>query len=327
MNDGVFTEASLSESSLYRRFNSVNARLTAIVLKAIKQSTEIDRSVIEEQILQIERTRLSNLVENVLHAFDNKELVLVYAPSVKIPNILPFIVIKTPSGASRAYVFVSNYGTMSRTPDGTDFLNVTMKDLYALMEGAYIALRYAQNPIPIQKKLGLMKTCTDLYTTILMNLLNGSHALSMDPSTYDKVSFAVAKFFLERVWMSTNDEINFSYAKGANPTARGANILELQTLNDDYDAANIETIIDLVSFLQKITPRLETLSIQYFCDSYIRMYKPASTFGLEVLPYFLFMITSSLIGSFIVRADIITDVAKRVRGTNKFYSELVRSVE
>lgn len=327
MTNTLITEAALMDSSLYKAFNKGQARLTSTVLAAIKEGIRIDRSYIQEQILLIERTKVSVLVDSVLHALDTGKIELLYTTNVRVPNALPFTVAKLPNGKSKAYIFISTYGTLSKASDGTEFLNVTMKDLYALMEAAYIALRYAQNPELIQKKLGLMRVSTELYTSIIVNLLNGQKALSMDPAAYDKVSFCVAKFFLERVWMSKNEEINFTYAKGANPSTRGANVLELQVLNDDYDNAKIETFTDLIKFVSTVTTRLSDMSVHYFVDSYIRMYKPAATFGLEVLPYFLFMITSSLIGSFIVRADIITDVAKRVRGMNKFYPELVRSVD
>lgn len=324
LTESVFTEVALPESFLFQRFNS-SSQLTQRIKKAISTGVKIERSMIAEQILQIEKTRISTLVEPVLKAFDDGDIVLIYSPDIKIPQAIPFMVTKA-ENKIRGFVFVSNYGTMSKSKDQETYLNITMKDLYSLMECTYIAIAYAKAPQQISKKLGLMKTSTELYTSMLMNLLNGQRALSMDPAAYDKVSFCVAKFFLERVWMSDNDDINFSYAKSANPSSRGANVLELTVLNDEYQSANIKNISDLISFLGKVTPRIGDMNITYFMDSFIRMYKGASVLGLEVLPYFFFIINSSLIGSFIVRADIVTDIAKRTRGMNKFYPELVRAV-
>lgn len=327
MNIEVFTEAALSESYLFQTFNR-SAQLTKRVLSAVQDGEIIDKSMIEEQIIQMEKVRVSVLTERVLEAYERGDIVLVYSNKQKMPSALPFTVTRSADTKGlKAFIFVGNFGTISTNMNGDRYFNATMKDLYSLMEAAYIGLEYAKDPIRITKKLGLMKTSVEIYTLLILKLLNKEFALSMDHAAYDKVSFVIAKFFLERVWMSTNKEINFSYAKAVNPSNQGANILELQILNDEYDSANIKTFDDLVKFLPKVTPRITSnFTISYFMDGYIRMYKPAATFGLEVLPYFFFMITSSLIGSFIVRSDVVTSVTKYVHGMNKFYTELTKSI-
>ena len=49
-------------------------------------------------------------------------------------------------------------------------------------------------------------------------------------------------------------------------------------------------------------------------------------FSLECLPYFLFTIQSSAIGSFIVNQPMISDITKGIKGMNTFYPELVKAI-
>ena len=61
-SEDLFTEASLSDSVIYQTFNR-NAEMTSTILSAIKNSVVIDSSYIEEQIIQMKRTRISPLVK------------------------------------------------------------------------------------------------------------------------------------------------------------------------------------------------------------------------------------------------------------------------
>ena len=67
VNECIFTEATLTDSVLYKAFNA-NSDMTSILLKATKDSTIITEDYIQEQILQINRTKISPLADDVLNA-------------------------------------------------------------------------------------------------------------------------------------------------------------------------------------------------------------------------------------------------------------------
>lgn len=323
MSENLFTEASLADSVLFQSFNT-NSEMTLLIANAIKKSVKLDRGYIDEQILQIQRTRISPLADRVLDAFDQGNIVLLHSTVKKIPEALPFFTTKI-QGKVVTFVFTNNYGTLSKAnEEGQRHLIIPMKDLYVLMEGAFIAYSHATLPQKLQRSLGLMKSNLTMYTLLMMRILNKEYALSMDQSAYDKVSFCFARFFAERIWMSTNADVNITYAKSV--VARGTNGVELSQLSDEYDLANILNLEDLINFIRGISPRLSTLTIRYFMQCVITLYRPAATFGTEVLPYFMFTITSSMIGSFIVNQAIISDVIKTVKGMNNYYAELVKAL-
>lgn len=320
--ESVVMEAPLTDTLVYRSFNN-NAAMTQIIISAIKDSIVIDKSYVEEQLLQIQRTRISPLSDDVLRAFETGEVTLLYSKIKKVPQMLPFFVTKM-QGKLKAFVFVNNHGTISASAEDKSrkYLNITMKDMYVLMEGAYTALQYAIYPTNITKSMALMKVSSSIYTQMVVRILNKEKSIANDQDIYNKVVFCVSKFFLERVWMANNSDVVFTYSKNNIHTA--VNVAELMVVDKLYQEANVVTFSDLLNFLSTLSPRLKDLSFRYFIQCYINMYKPPAIFGLECLPYFLFTIETSLIGSFIVNAPIITDITKNTKGMNSFYPELVK---
>lgn len=317
----VFQESSLSDSIIFRSFNS-QAEFSTIINKAITYGRIVEKELIEEQLIQIRRTRLSPLVDDVLISLDRGDIVLVYAKNQKIPQALPFAIAKV-NNDIKAFIFVNNYGTIvsNSKVNGGEYLNIAMKDLYVLLEGAYTALSYFKNPIYITRSLGLMKCCVGVYTSMFLRILNKEYALSLDQEVYNRVSFVIGKYFLDKVWESKNDDINTSYAMS---TILTPNRMDLGMVNDSYKASNIKNIEELIAFLKTLSPRLAPLNFRYFTQCYITIYKASAIFSMECLPYFLFVMEATLIGSFLVNQPIISDIIKSNKNMGKFYGEIVK---
>lgn len=319
----LFQESSLNDSIVFSTVNKQSI-LTTTIIKCIKSSIIIEEKHIEEQLIQINRTRLSPLVDKVLDAYRNGDIVILYSKITKVPQAVPFVVLKS-EGKLKAFIFISNYCSLidNKQTGGEQYLNIPMKDLYVLMEGAYTALSYNLYPVSITKNLGLMKITSNVYTSMIMRIFNKEYALSMDINTYNRVSYCISRFYLEKIWESKNDEVNNAYAIGniLNP-----NKMDLMIIKDSYDNAKITNITELLSFLKTISPRLEKLNMRYFTDCYIRTYKAGALFGMECLPYFLYTMECSLIGSFLVNQPILSDIYKNTKNINTFYAELSKAL-
>lgn len=320
----LFTEASLVDSSIYQSFNR-NSEFNRTILKAIKSSTVVTKDYIEEQLMQIRRTKLTPLADEVIEAYNKGNIVLLYSSEAKIPLALPFFASRM-RGQIRVFIFINNYASIKKSEtDAMDkFLTINMKDLYVLMEGAYISYKYAINPMKVTRNLGLMRLSCVLYTQMLLRILNKEYAISMDLDLYIQVSFAISKFFLENVWMSTNDNINTNYARSIITSQFDTS--SITQINSLYDEANIKTIDQLIAFLHSLAPRLKPLNFRYFLQCYINTYKPGAMFSLECLPYFLYVIEASLCGSFLINQPIISDICKNTKGINTFSAELTKSI-
>lgn len=323
----VFTEASLVDSVIYKSLNN-NAELMKIILSAINDSIVIDSSYIQEQLLQIRRTKISPLADDVLRAYEEGKIVLLYSKTKRVPQALPFFTTKT-KGEIKVFIFVNNYGTISKSDLNSDdkFLNITMKDLYVLMEGAYASYKYAMYPIKMTKSLGLMKVCCNTYVAMIMRILNKEYAIGMDKELYQKVAFIIGTFFLKSIWMSNNDDVNFTYAcNSCKVGSESVNKTVLMTLAEEYTSKGINSIDELIEYLKTLSPRFGGINFRYFLQCYINTYKAGAMFGMECLPYFLYTIQATMIGSFLVNQPIIYDIIKNIKSMNTFYPELVKAI-
>lgn len=323
----VFTEASLVDSVIYKSLNN-NAELMRLILSAINDSIVIDSSYIQEQLLQIKRTKISPLAEDVLRAYEEGNIVLLYSKNKRVPQALPFFTTKS-KGEIKVFIFVNNYGTITKSEVSSEdkFLNITMKDLYVLMEGAYASYKYAMYPAKVSKSLGLMKVCCNTYVAMVMRILNKEYAVGMDKDLYQKVAFVIGTFFLKSIWMSNNDDVNFSYAcNSAKIGSEAINKTSLFAVADEYNAKGINSIDELLEFLKTLSPRFNGLNFRYFLQCYINTYKAGSMFGMECLPYFVYTIQATMIGSFLVNQPIIYDIIKNIKSMNTFYPELVKAI-
>lgn len=319
-----YVESSLSDSYIYDMVNN-NDVLTRRISNAFKTGKRITQEHLQEQILQIKRTRVSPLVDQVLSAFTNGDIMLIYAPTEKIPQLIPFTVVKM-AGKNKAIVFMNNYGTLVSGTESTggDTFNIQMKDLYALMEGAYFAYHYYEYPVRLERNIGLMKFTSSVYTQMFVRIFNKEYALSMDPELYNRVCYSVSRFYLERVWGCKNKELIHSYscANGQGDINRS----DLELVSTQYEDQKIYNIKELLEFIATLSPRVSELNSRYFVECFINTYRAQSLFGTEVLPYFIFTIIAALLGSYIVNQPIIYDILKRTNGVNTFYGELSKII-
>lgn len=315
--------ASLSESVLYKSFNSTGA-ITTLLTNSIKDSITIDSSYLQEQILSIKRTKISPLSEKVLDAFTNDDIEMIYTNNKKVPQMIPFFGTKI-SGKIKVIIIGNNYGSIvsSDTNSSDKYFNIQMKNLYVLLEGAYCLFKFLSKPYQVKKNLGLMRVTMSIYTNMILRIFNKEYAISMDQELYDKVSFFISLFFLKNVWGSDNNDVNISYAYSIlNNTDRNM----VQAYLVEYNEMKIEGIDDLMKALSTLSPRLKSLTFRYFTQCYINTYKAPALFGVEYLPMFLFTIQTSMIGSFIVNQPIISDITKNVKNMNIFYPELSKAL-
>lgn len=321
----LMTEASFADSVIFKSSNN-NAELSKSIIEAYKNSTKITPDYIQEQLIMIKKTRISPLSENVLDAYRAGKIVICYAEkSKKVPQAIPFFATKQ-GGNVRVILFVNNYATISvsKSDPNAKYLNMTMKDLYVLMEGAYVAYMYATSQNSFTKNLPLMKICASIYSQMFLRILNKEYAISMDQAAYQQVQFSIARFFLENVWMYKNEDVIFSYACSTIPQI--VNKTDLMMTNEMYTQANITNIKELIAFIKSLTKRLSKLNFRYFLQCYINTYKACTMFGIECAPYFLYTIEASMIGSFLVNQPIISDITKNIKGMNQFYPELLKAV-
>ena len=193
----------MSDSFIYNMFNASNT-VQAQILRGLKNGIRLDESYIEEQSIQLQKVRLSPLSDAVLDAFRKKRVNLLYVKDERITKSLPFILHKDSDGHPAASIFISSFATLTKDQSA---LIIPMKNLYVLMESAYIGLVLATNPLAIRRSSTLMKLCMNIFVSMYIRILNRDYALAIDPVLHDNVSYTLGQFFLRRLWEMDNDSI------------------------------------------------------------------------------------------------------------------------
>lgn len=312
-------ESSLGDSYLYGMLNT-SGQIQTKIITALKEGVLLDSSYIQEQIIQIQKTRISPIADRVLDSFRRGDIQLVYNKDVKMTKSLPFIIHKTRDGSAKVSIFISIFASLNKAEDA---LNIPMKSLYILMESAYIGLQMQLHPTGVQRNTTVMRVCNYVYTQMFMRILNKEYALSLDQMTFNRVSFIISRFFLERVWELRNEDYAFTYAAS---TCLNPDVNDLRILHEEYSLAKIGSLTELFNFLKKQFTRMENLTIRYFIERYINMYNGTAVLAIDYLPYVFFVIINMLLGGFLVNQGSLNDIIKETPMANKFYAELTKLV-
>ena len=318
LNFKNINESTLEDSFIYRSFNASNGFIDKFV-KYIKTSVALTKDDFDEQYFQMKKVAISPLTPRVIEAFDNGFIEILYSNSVKIGISFPFIIRKNESGKIVATIFVSSFGTMDKNGN----LNIPLKQLYGLMESAYIALQLQMNPQKIQRNMGIMKLMTSVYSEMMIRILNKEYSLSLDKELNDKALYILNRFFLEVVWEYPTQTTIEAYAT---QDLKYINSTDLDLLATGYDNAQINDLDSMLKYMRTISPRMNDLNTRYFIERYINAYHGSSILSIDYLPYVFFVVTNTLLGTFLVSQTALNDIIKNIKGISKFYPELSKLI-
>lgn len=325
MRASIYTEGTMEDSYIFSMFNE-NKELTSKMLAYIKTAVSIDEEMLQEQLLQIKKSRISPLADEVLAAFARGEIELLYNRTVKVPLATPFIVKRDPSFSGntfniKASIFIANYGAVSKKANAFE---IPMKNLYVLMESAFVALTIHKYPNKLQRSYGLMKILCSIYTSMFTRIMNREYSLSLDQDLYDRVNFVISRFFLEKVWGLTNMDIIFNNAM---VNIQNPNVSDLKIVSDNYDAAEIKDVGDMLLFIKDLSPRLTSLSVRYIIQRFMITYHGGAVMAIDYLPYMFYVVINTLLGGFLLSQTSLADIIKNNRQVRTFYPELVKIVQ
>ena len=318
MDIEFLNESSMEDSFIYKSFNASNALIDKMV-KYLKTGVALDSSYIEEQYMQMKKIPISPLSQKVVQAYDAKEIELLYSRDVKIGNSIPFIIRRNGQGRVVATIFIASFAII--TKEG--YLSIPVKQLYALMESAYVALQMQIYPQKVQRNLALMKLCSEAYLQMYMKILNRLYAVSTDKTLADKVSYVIRRFFIERVWEYPTEATVLAYAK---TDLKFITSLDLDLLEQGYSNSQIKNIDNLIAYLRTLSPRLAELNTRYFIEQFVGTFHGSSIMALDYLPYVFFVIINVMLSSFLISQQALNDIIKNINGMQRFYVELAKTI-
>ena len=310
-------ENTMEDSLVYKTFNQANGVVDKIV-KYLSSGVPLDKSYIEDQYAIIRRgAGISPLSQKVLEAFNNGDIEIVWNNTEKVGVAMPFIVRRKSDGKVVSTIFINAFATIK----DDSILVIPAKQLYGLMEGAYIALKLQTDPVKVMKNAELMMTTASVYTEMMARILNKEYALTLDKVLYDKVCYCIKRFYLECVWEYPNTGLVSNYASS---DLKYIQQFDLDALDATYSKMEIKTIANLLEFVKSLSPRMSDLNLRYYIERFIKTYHGASILSIDYLPYVFFVITNVIMSTFLVSQTALNDIIKNTKNINRFYSELAR---
>lgn len=310
-------ENTMEDSLVYKTFNQANGVVDKIV-KYLSSGVPLDKSYIEDQYAIIRRgAGISPLSQKVLEAFNNGYIEIIWNNTEKVGVAMPFIVRRKSDGKVVSTIFINAFATIK----DDSILVIPAKQLYGLMEGAYIALKLQTDPVKVMKNAELMMTTASVYTEMMTRILNKEYALTLDKVLYDKVCYCIKRFYLECVWEYPNTGFVSNYASS---DLKYIQQFDMDALDATYSKMEIKTIANLLEFVKSLSPRMSDLNLRYYIERFIKTYHGASILSIDYLPYVFFVITNVVMSTFLVSQTALNDIIKNTKNINRFYSELAR---
>lgn len=320
----LVNEATMEDSYIFQKFNE-NRELTTKMISYIKGATPIGEEFLQEQLLQIKKSRISPLVDKVLEAYSNGSVEILYNKNIKVPISTPYIIRRDPSFTGniqnvKATIFIANYATITKQ---TGALNIPMKNLYVLMESAYIAMYIHTHPTILQRNYGLMKIMCSIYTSMFTRILSRDYAITLDQTLNDSTSFIISKFFLENVWELKNPDVVFNTAQ---INIMNPNTSELRLVSDAYDEADVKDVSDMLGQIRNLSPRLADLSVQMVIQRYMMTFNGGAVIAIDYLPYLFYVIINTVLGGFLLSQTTLSDIVRNNKLIKQFYPELAKMI-
>lgn len=314
--NNVLYEASIEDSFIYQTLNSSSGVIQTLV-KYIKTAAPMDKEYWEEQYNLINKGLISPLSKKVLEAYNKGEIEILYSKETKVGASIPFIIRKKSDGNIVASIFISSFSSI----DKEDNLTIPVRQLYTLLESAYIALQMQTNPLKIQRNVTLMKIFANIYVSMIMRILDREYSLILNKVLYEKVQYCVTRFFIERVWGYPNAGLVEAYSSNE---LREISEFDLDMIKTGYDNFDITSLDKLIEYIKTLSPRMKELTVKYFIEKYVNAYHGGALISLDYLPYVFYVVISVLLGSFLVSQNALNDIVKTTKGINKMYNELAK---
>lgn len=315
-----FMESSLLTSEIFKEINGVSDNaITKKAINLIKTSKHLSNTDIEAAYISVKQIT-DTLTQSAIKAFDEGRTVLVYNndPSLSVVQALPFITFKMKSGYI-TYVFMDKYISINR--DGV--MNLQAPVLRDLLIGAVIANGLKRNYMNLSSNQYLSTIMTEIYTKFVTRILNRQFSIAADKVVFDTVQYWISKFFLIRIFGSTESEENIETISSKH--FKYIDEMKFEEIKRLYNEKDPIVISDLMELLKTATPRMKGLKLVRFISEWINYYYIPSMLAIDNMEYLLFMTITLLSGNNIISISA-ADIVKEAKNIKSLRGELLKLI-
>ena len=297
-----------------------NNHLMNTVADVVKNGVTLKYENLSGAFSIINRNFKYGLKNTVIDAVKKGNIKMMINPNGPIPpTVMPYFLISV-NGKKQAVVVLDNI--ISNYDKETGYCDVNnIKQLYCLLESAYIGLLCNNNP-SIVTKSAIISNGSAIFADMITKVFNKEYALNIDRNRSNIITFLASKYFIVNILGLPNDDKceYYAYKNCMSPNKMLISAITDQIPDSAYD--DISSFILAISENKEISDYLPGLSVRSFIQQMMMMYNPAILFSLESLPYFLFNIISVSMGANLNKQKILEPIVEK-RST-LIYLELTR---
>lgn len=316
--------AQLGDSYQWKQLNFNDALINKINT-VMEEGRIIYPSDIPSTMLKIKNRIKSPITSKVIDSIDSGEIVMIYAPTIKMPLYLPFIVSQASQHTYVGYVFLNNI-VISSDIDGKE-MELNERQLKVVLETCYITIQTRRiGDSPKLRSTALMKSGSKIYSGIVTECINRKHNIKLDANLYNCLLYLTSKYYIFTV-MGCKNMAEDALDNYCLYNCKQFDILEMSRITKQFTN---ECFTDIGTFIKSLTEapdfnkRLGKMTVSNFLESYINMYDTPMLFGLEVFPYFLYNILSvndaTYVNNYQSLKNIVGDDGKKI------YADLIVGV-
>lgn len=295
---------SMEEAFIYKMLNT-NNKVSTTIVKILNEGTRLNKSNLEEAFMIINKNFKFPLKQQVLKAFEDGELILMYSPvSVRMPNSIPFFLTRGGNGQVVAVVCVDLYGSMNQKGD----VHIDAKKLYTIMEAALIAKKYYLASQKYVTNRAVIDAC-NIYANMFIKPLNKKYSLNVDKNKMHRALFLSAKFYLINVLGMKDSEMTTNYALSV---CRNGNPILLKETDSNMKPEDYKDISTFITALTRpeIGLGMSDLTVRGYLESFIHMYDGTAVLALELFPYFVYNCNAVTHGAYLNNQYIFEDIVE-----------------
>lgn len=287
----------MNTSTIYTMLNKAldvdNQILKVMGMK--KEMYGVTPQSVELPLTTIRTTFKTPFTRPILDALGNGTIILSYrehVPGAKvIPSSVPFITYES-EGKLRSLIFLDIIGTKKGT-----YIEVDPKKLYVTMQTALMTMYIYLGKVQPNTRTYISTSIA--MSSLIYRILDKEFALNTDKLKQQKVQYISGMYALSNLFkMDPMSDAVKNYARNAvvRPNVNVLDYINNLVITEINRGTNpFENLSTIINFLK--LPELELgfgerLSLRGFISSSISLYGPASQLMYELLPYFLYNITS-----------------------------------
>jgi len=283
---------SLGDTYLFRKEERVGRTFREDVKKIDWEKDLVDADYFKNEIDIIKRRFSFTLKQQVINAYENKEIVCVYPTYVNLTRLVPIFLMRS-KFKDNDIMSVINLEKIGATKSKQEEIRIDNKKLYGYLECAFISRELQKTERKFTLNSKIKKLSTNCYVKLIKKVLDKLYAINLIPEKADRISYLIAKFFLIYVLdQPENDmtnEIAYSCTSGNSPK----NLMFSTDL--DFPKENYESLETFFNALVDYFDILKKLNLRVFIFEFANLYGEDSMFAIENYQRFLEVIITSCI--------------------------------